>query len=72
MAPTYGLAEQAANLIRSQYNNPVLPSNSNPTTTGPPQPQSPTATSKSGASRVHLPSLTSFAIVIGLVLFRFV
>ncbi|KAH9059070.1 GMC oxidoreductase [Lactarius vividus] len=70
MAPTYGLAEQAANIIRSQYNNPVLPSNSNnsaPTTSGPPQSQS--STSKSGASRIRFPSVTSFTIVIGLILF---
>ncbi|KAH8986115.1 GMC oxidoreductase [Lactarius akahatsu] len=65
--------EQAANLIRSHYNNPVLPSNSNnsnPTTSGAPQPQSSTSTSKSGASRLHFPALTSFMIAIGLVLFR--
>lgn len=70
MAPTYGLAEQAANIIRSQYNNPVLPSNSNPSTSGAPQPQSSTSTSKSGASRLHFPSLASFITAIGLVLFR--
>ncbi|KAH9041270.1 GMC oxidoreductase [Lactarius pseudohatsudake] len=71
MAPTYGLAEQAANLIRSRYNNnPVLPSDSDPTTSGAPQPQSSTSTSKSGASRLHFPSLASFMTAIGLVLFR--
>ncbi|KAF8265094.1 alcohol oxidase [Lactarius quietus] len=47
MAPTYGLAEQAADLIRSQYNNPVSPTS----TTSSPQAQS--TTSKSGASRVR-------------------
>jgi len=63
MAPTYGLAEQAADLIRSQYNNPVSPTS----TTSSPQAQS--TTSKSGASRVRLPSSLCFVIVIGLVLF---
>lgn len=62
MAPTYGLAEQAANLIRSQYNNPVSPTS---TTTSGPQAQS--TNSKSSASRVQLPSLTCF-VFIGLVL----
>ena len=64
MAPTYGLAEQAADIIRRQYNNPALPSS---TTSGP---QAQSTSSKSGASRVQLPSLTYFMIVIGLVLFR--
>lgn len=71
MAPTYGLAEQAADLIRSQYNNPASPGNSNhsaPTTSGPPQAQSSTSKSGASSSHVHLPSLTSFAIVVGLVL----
>jgi hypothetical protein len=61
MAPTYGLAEQAADIIRHQYNYPTS------TTSGP---QAQSTTSKSGASRVQLPSLTYFMIVIGLVLLR--
>ena len=51
MAPTYGLAEQAADLIRKEYNN--VPSS--------------TSQAKSEASRgIFLPSFAFFAFIIGL------
>ena len=57
MAPTYGLAEQGADLIRKEYNN--VPNNSTPTATSP--------QAKSEASRgIFSPSFAFFAFIIGL------
>jgi len=57
MAPIYGLAEQAADLIRKEYNN--VPNNSTPTATTP--------QAKSEASRgIFSPSFAFFVFIIGL------
>ena len=57
MAPTYGLAEQAADLIRKEHNS--VPDNSTPTTTTP--------QAKSKALRgIFSPSFAFLTFVIGL------
>ncbi|KAI0068751.1 GMC oxidoreductase [Artomyces pyxidatus] len=52
MAPVYGLAEQAANIIRAQYNNPPPSSSNSSSSSAPASSASPSAGSqhKSGAS----------------------
>jgi hypothetical protein len=56
MAPIYGLAEQAADLIRKEHNN--VPNNSTPSTTTP--------QAKSEASHgIFSPSFAFFAFIIG-------
>ncbi|KAI0306142.1 GMC oxidoreductase [Multifurca ochricompacta] len=67
VAPTFGLAEQASDLIRKQYNGGVLPSNTNGSTPNSTSSRSPTPTS--GASHVSLPSLMLSSAIFGFVLF---
>ncbi|KAI0247080.1 hypothetical protein BJV78DRAFT_1285798 [Lactifluus subvellereus] len=61
MAPTYGLAEQAADVIRNQYNNPS--SSSKPASTSTASRPGPT----SGASHNFSLSTLMFSVIVGLV-----